>query len=281
VKGVGDQQDYGMRVYDPRVGRFLSVDPIAKKYPELTPFQFSSNRPIDGVDLDGAEYSTSGKFFSAPEGLWRVNTTVRLNITNQSRIISNVQTIESIRTTIRNTIARDQSGGTGTKNDPIVTTTVQETNNATIRINLVDAQTGADGLVTTGYTHEGVGQSQVNTTDVSITINGRPRDLSGIGRTASHEQGHVAGLMHPFHGAVQTDIGASTAPLPTWRNNLMNSAGGSDVPGRPDYNGVKTVAGHVLTPQQRATITNTVQSQQPNGNANQTHENPQWIPPIR
>jgi hypothetical protein len=31
-----------------------------QKYPELTPYQFASNRPIDGVDLDGKEYSPAG-----------------------------------------------------------------------------------------------------------------------------------------------------------------------------------------------------------------------------
>jgi len=45
-----------MRIYDPRAGRFLSVDPISKQYPWLTPYQFASNRPIDGVDLDGLEF---------------------------------------------------------------------------------------------------------------------------------------------------------------------------------------------------------------------------------
>ncbi|MDO9184692.1 MAG: RHS repeat-associated core domain-containing protein [Bacteroidia bacterium] len=55
VKGNGNQQDYGMRIYDPRLGRFLSVDPITKKYPELTPYQFASNSPIWGVDWDGLE----------------------------------------------------------------------------------------------------------------------------------------------------------------------------------------------------------------------------------
>jgi len=55
VKGEGNQQDYGMRIYDPRVGRFLSVDPLSHYYPELTPYQFSSNSPIKNIDLDGAE----------------------------------------------------------------------------------------------------------------------------------------------------------------------------------------------------------------------------------
>jgi RHS repeat-associated protein len=55
VKGEGNQQDYGFRIYDPRLGKFLSVDPLTKEYPELTPYQFASNTPIQAVDLDGAE----------------------------------------------------------------------------------------------------------------------------------------------------------------------------------------------------------------------------------
>jgi RHS repeat-associated protein len=58
VKGEGNQQDYGMRIYDPRIAKFLSVDPITKEYPELTPYQFGSNRPIDGIDQDGLEYAS-------------------------------------------------------------------------------------------------------------------------------------------------------------------------------------------------------------------------------
>src|SRR5437868_1691498 len=62
VKGEGNQQDYGMRIYDPRLARFFSVDPFAKKYSELTPYQFASNSPIAGIDLDGLEfyYTASG-----------------------------------------------------------------------------------------------------------------------------------------------------------------------------------------------------------------------------
>ena len=49
------QYDYGFRIYDPRLGRFKSVDPLMKKYPMLTPYQFASNSPIQAVDLDGLE----------------------------------------------------------------------------------------------------------------------------------------------------------------------------------------------------------------------------------
>jgi len=55
-------QDYGMRIYDKRIQRFFSIDPLTTDYPELTPYQFASNRPIDGIDLDGCEYRPSGRY---------------------------------------------------------------------------------------------------------------------------------------------------------------------------------------------------------------------------
>ena len=93
VKGEENQQDYGMRVYDPRIGKFLSVDPITAKYPELTPYQFASNRPIQGIDLDGLEvyFNNSGEFIkygndvskTAPVILLSNDKEIATNLTNQ------------------------------------------------------------------------------------------------------------------------------------------------------------------------------------------------------
>lgn len=52
-------QDYGFRLYNPGIGKFLSVDPLRKQYPELTPYQFASNTPIWAIDLDGLEATPS------------------------------------------------------------------------------------------------------------------------------------------------------------------------------------------------------------------------------
>jgi RHS repeat-associated protein len=49
------QYDYGFRIYDPRLVRFKSVDPLAKSFPFYTPYQFAGNKPIYAVDLDGLE----------------------------------------------------------------------------------------------------------------------------------------------------------------------------------------------------------------------------------
>jgi RHS repeat-associated protein len=49
------QYDYGFRIYDPRIVRFKSIDPLTKSYPWYTPYQFAGNMPIAAIDLDGLE----------------------------------------------------------------------------------------------------------------------------------------------------------------------------------------------------------------------------------
>lgn len=44
---------YGARYYDPKVSVWLSVDPLAHKYPSMSPFIFTDNNPVMLVDPDG------------------------------------------------------------------------------------------------------------------------------------------------------------------------------------------------------------------------------------
>ena len=53
IKGEGNQQDYGMRIYDPGLGRWLSVDPAFKEYVAYSPYSYCANNPIINVDVDG------------------------------------------------------------------------------------------------------------------------------------------------------------------------------------------------------------------------------------
>ena len=53
--GTGNIYDYGFRIFNPRIGKFLSVDPLYKDFPMLTTFQYASNNPILNIDLDGLE----------------------------------------------------------------------------------------------------------------------------------------------------------------------------------------------------------------------------------
>jgi len=45
------------RQYMPDVGRFFNIDPLAEKYDDYTPYQFSSNQPVHAKELEGLESS--------------------------------------------------------------------------------------------------------------------------------------------------------------------------------------------------------------------------------
>lgn len=61
VKGIGNSLSFQYRIYDSRLGKFLSVDPLFASYPWNSTYAFAENRVIDGVDLEGLEFSPAGK----------------------------------------------------------------------------------------------------------------------------------------------------------------------------------------------------------------------------
>lgn len=54
--GEGNAYDYSSRMYDSRIGKWLSVDPLSNKYPSLSPYHFCANNPIIFKDPDGKEW---------------------------------------------------------------------------------------------------------------------------------------------------------------------------------------------------------------------------------
>ncbi len=53
VKGEGNSYDFGARMYDSRLGKWLSLDALASSYPGISPYTFALNTPIQAVDPDG------------------------------------------------------------------------------------------------------------------------------------------------------------------------------------------------------------------------------------
>jgi RHS repeat-associated protein len=53
INGAGNEYDFGARIYDGRLGRWLSLDPLANSYPSLSPYQFVANCPTFMIDPDG------------------------------------------------------------------------------------------------------------------------------------------------------------------------------------------------------------------------------------
>ncbi|MFT6338272.1 MAG: RHS repeat-associated protein [Halioglobus sp.] len=50
-----DLHYYGFRVYDPAIGRFTSVDPIAEQFAFVSGFNYAENEPVAHIDLHGLQ----------------------------------------------------------------------------------------------------------------------------------------------------------------------------------------------------------------------------------
>ena len=55
IKGSGNSLSFTYRIHDPRLGRFLSIDPLFASYPWNSPYSFAENKVIQFIELEGAE----------------------------------------------------------------------------------------------------------------------------------------------------------------------------------------------------------------------------------
>jgi hypothetical protein len=281
--------------------RFLSVDPLGHKFPELSPYQYASNRPIDGKDLDGLEWQSSGKFFNSATGKYEIDYKVTLSLSNDQNILSLARDRSQLAT-YQNTADQvfSKLDAKGTSEDPIIHTNVIFTDQkGPFNAQFFVAQTlitdpklnptiDKSKKIFAGNTVD-PGNSQSNTVQIPIanqfsfqTNSGaiihagtRAVDDNSIARSFSHELGHTVGLMHVFPSNseqpydLQKPFDMSTfyqALLPVGNpkivfNNLMNSPANPVSLLNPDSQGKPQ--GTELTPQQRQTIESTVQQQQP------------------
>ena len=68
ISGNGNSYDYGFRIYNPRIGKFLSVDPLFQSYPWLSTYQFAQNDPIRNIDIDGLEGGSAIEYWATGVG---------------------------------------------------------------------------------------------------------------------------------------------------------------------------------------------------------------------
>ncbi|WP_240056766.1 RHS repeat domain-containing protein, partial [Bacteroides caccae] len=61
-KGGLGWYDYGARMYDAALGRFMKTDRFSEKYVSLSPYQYGANNPVNNIDVNGDNVYVSGEF---------------------------------------------------------------------------------------------------------------------------------------------------------------------------------------------------------------------------
>ena len=215
-----------MRIYDPRLGRFLSVDPLTKEYSMLTPYQFASNRPIDGIDLDGLEFATDVSIdANTGDGfpLLKITTYIRVKVINESKIITSPEVVKAKAELFKASVEKKMQGEDCIWNETFncrINTIVildytpeDKENDGNIGYLIFDDRTSTktgttvtkSGTTTTTTTTVATtpgdtqGETNLFRIRIGITMDGALVKEEEFKETSVHEAGHAGGINHPWN----------------------------------------------------------------------------------
>ncbi len=272
-------------MHDPRVGRFGSIDPMTKQFPWNSPYAFSENRVIDGVELEGREWTVNINGPSKQSDVTNVFVNLKIQVINASNILTDKAKVNELLLGVQSEFRRvysqfdkDNNVKYSSKLEFEVLDNIPEGGftDGVFLVKLNDLK--VETLTRGGRTFRGIvagstpkGKTQSTLVNVGLSIDGVMRKVNEILRTSLHELGHSGGLPHPFDedndiATVNQENDATANASPgvdpqTIIENLMNTDANPNNSLRPG-----NVKGKKIVVEQLQKIIETVKDQQDDEN---------------
>ena len=212
--------DYGARNYDPAIGRWMNIDPLAEKFNNLTPYSYVANNPLIYVDPDGRDIKLASEVV---DGKTTITVTVTGKLINES---GKAYTAEQMQAYTDRLVSSISSAYTGSDGDVswkgVANITLVSDDNplgATDhafrivdqgKIPGAEGENGVLGMAPFGENVVYLSNHILDRTQATEgTYSGTGKTDAGTGtleRTGPHELGHSGNLKHPTPGTMDGNL---------------------------------------------------------------------------
>lgn len=228
--------EYTFRHYDPTIGRFFAIDPLAADYVYNSTYAFQENKLGLGTELEGAELRKHE--WLDKKGNNHVDYTANIKVVNNSS--ASQKDIISYATDVASAIT-DKFSGTDSDGNIISMSVklefVDEASSSDFALeftdNVIDQDplTGKDRVAKADGKVDEIGNTESNR--IQLLIPGRAAPSPGaevvqkedIGTNGAHEFGHTVGLNHQQSRRLNNKVSIGNN-IPLEQNNLMRTDNG-------------------------------------------------------
>jgi len=196
---LGEYYSFEYRVHDARLGRFLSVDPLAPEYPWNSTYAFAENRVIDGIDLEGMEWAQT---ITSYENKWeKTDFKIKIYVFNSSKVMSTSTVkiqLPSAAKEANQILTKVDVDNKKDYNTQIEYEFVSEKPKTGLIVEIVDVLSEYDEETKTKkITYGETEPDKTNNNVIKLTGSTDGKQITLKGQVLAHELGHQGGLRHP------------------------------------------------------------------------------------